>query len=427
MGLKLYPMALIILSLTILVLPGVLFNAFATTGFKSADPVLTCPGWADVTCQGSVTEGCQAVPTQCSLNNGVTLAFLNQASPFTQVLSGNIFGLFSSLSSNGNANRGPFDASGGGAYYTADCYVKGVTAGASQNITSNSFAALISSCTQTNPDRSNLTKAQAFTWGDWNFNLLGVSQVNIPFYNIINNATYALTCYNQGYWFISNQPSIGYAIEGCDYYKGAGYSPPANPNVNPVYSFLIGVPCHLGVGSCKAQTFPTGNTHIEIFIQPQNWDTQFCVNAFTVATQNQATWYGSQQCTNMETWFVSPHGGASFNFGFFTPFLTILLGLVLFLIGTGINVQGGGSIFGSGTQLGVGTNEQGTKLAQIMGLGLLAWTPLYSEFSTWFTSGLLPFGLDGAITAIATGGGIVTFALTTMFFAGVIWQAQSRN
>jgi hypothetical protein len=420
-------MALVIMALTILVLPGVIFNVYASDGFKSADPALTCPGGLDVTCQGSITEGCQAVASQCSLNNGLTISFLNQASPFTQLLSGNIFGLFSSLTSNGNANRGPFDANGGGAYYTADCFMFNVLAGNEQNITKNNFAADIKTCTQTNPDRSNMTKANTFIWGNWNFNQLGNSQgTAIPFYHIIANATWGFQCLNQGYWFLSTQTTIGYSTIGCDYYKNSGYSPPANPNTQPVYSFLLAIPCSApGTGGCKAQTYPTGNSHLQVFIQPEQWDTWDCTNAFTVLTRNEANWYGSQQCWNMETWFVSPHAGSSFNLGLFTPLLTLLLGLVLFLIGTGINIQAGGSALGTGTQVGVGTNTQGTKFAQIIGLALLGWAPLYSEFSTWFTSGLLPFGLDGALTSIASGNGVVALGLTTMFFVGILWQAQS--
>jgi hypothetical protein len=426
MGLK--PMVIVVIAMMFLIIPGLLYNNFSASGLTPNQVLGTAgvcgtfgPGVPiDVTCQGTVNAGCQAASSQCTLN-GVSISFLNQASPFTQIIQGNPFQLFNLLTSNGNQNRGPFDANGGGAYYTADCYVVGIVAGAGRNITTNTFASHINACTQTNADGSNMTKYvsgstafQTFTWGDWNFNQLGTSQVSVPFFHIWNNATYALTCYNQGYWFLTNQASIGYSIEGCDYYKGAGYSPPASPSVNPVYSFLIAVPCNLGVGACKAQTFPTGNTHMEIFVQPEQWDTQFCTNAFTVATQNQATWYGSQQCVNLQTWLTSPHGGATFNLGFFTPLLTILLGLVLFLIGLGINVQGGGSVFGNGTQFGVGTNVQGTRLAQALGIGLIVWSPMYSEFSSWFTSGVLPYGLDGTT-------GVIGVALTGMFFFGLYW------
>jgi hypothetical protein len=304
-----------------------------------------------------------------------------------------------------------------------------VLAGNEQNITKNNFAADIKVCTQTNSDRSNMTKYftgstsfQPVTWGNWNFNQLGTTAVSIPFFAIKANATWGFQCLNQGYWFYSTQSTIGYSMIGCDYYKSAGYSPPANPNTQPVYSFLLAVPCNApGTGGCKAQTYPTGNSHVQVLIQPQQWDTWDCTNAFTVLTRNEANWYGSQQCINMETWFNSPHAGSAFNLGLFTPFLTILIGVILFLIGLGVGLQ----VPVPTSQLGFSINQQGTRLAQFLGITLIAWTPLYSEFSTWFTSGVLPYGLDGGIVSIASGSGIIGFCVTAMLFVGVVWQVMS--
>jgi hypothetical protein len=121
----------------------------------------------------------------------------------------------------------------------------------------------------------------------------------------------------------------------------------------------------------------------------------------------------------METWFFTPIG-SNFQAGFLTPFLTIIVGLILFLVGLGINLTAGGTVFGSGTNLGAGVNAQGTRLAQTLGISLMAYTPLYSEFSSWFTSGYLPNGLDGTI-------GVVGIAITVCLFVGVIWLTLQMN
>lgn len=397
-------LAFILLPIVLVSGVGMLYNNLSNSGLTVSN-TLTCLNVYPFTCQNSNAVGCQSVPSQCGLS-GNSFSVLNKDSPFTFLFTGNIAGFFTALSSNSNVNRGAFDPNGGGTFYTADCSMSGVPA--STNLTTNVFPAHINACTETNPDGSNMTKYaapsttlfQTFTWSNWNGNLLNSAPVAIPFFHIWNNASYALTCLNQGWWEVTSQPQVGYAIEGCDYYVAAGYSPPANPNVNPVYSFLVAVPCNLGGTSGCGGFVTTGNYHVKIFVQPQSWDTQFCTNAFLKTTQDEANWYGSQNCVNLETWFTTPHSGG-LQAGFFTPFLTLLLGIVLFLIGMGINLQAGGSIFGSGTQFGVGTNPQGSKMAQIVGLGLIVWSPLFSEFGGWLA--FLGLGIGTFLTLLVTG------------------------
>lgn len=437
----LYPMSLIFISLLMLTAPGMLYNNFKNSGLAPAQVLGTagvCGSFApgapiDVTCQGSVAAGCQANATACTLNNGVS--FFNAQSPFTAITSGNIFALANPVTSNSNVNRGPFDANGGGQFYHASCYFEGVQS-SSNNMTLNGFWATLHSCTQTSSDNQNITtKANTVSFTNWNVNatIFSTTLNPIHLFNIANNATFATICSVQGYWFVTAQPTVGYAVAGCDFFGTAtGYNPSLgagdNPAKTPIWSFLVALPCSASVplGTCKAgmpsAANPGANYHLNTLIQPQSWDTAFCPNTFPATTVQIQIWYSSQQCNNEQTWYTTPHtaGGfgtsGNFNFGFFTPFLTILLGLVLFLIGTGINVRAGGSIFGSGTQFGIGNNRQGTKLAQILGLALIVWTFLYSQFSTWFTSGVLPNGFDGTL-------GITSIVISGIFFGGVMWQA----
>lgn len=369
---------------------GMVFNNMSNSGLAVTN-TLTCLQIYPYTCQNSNNVGCQSVPSSCIVS-GNSISVLNKNSPFTFLFTGNIGGFWTALNSNGNSNHAPFDPNGGGGYYTANCIYNLV---GMHNMTTNSFAASILSCTQSNSDNSNSTKANAFTFTNWNTNYQSTVQT-IPFFSIANNATYVMDCYNQGWYYVTGQPSVGYSTLGCDYFIGAGYSPPQIPNVNPVFSFLLAVPANLATGGVMTGNMPTGYNHIPVFVQAQNWDTQFCTNSFTGID----VYYSSQSCVNMETWFTTPHSGG-LQAGFFTPFLTIVIGLVIFLIGLGINIRGGGSIFGSGTTLGVGVNQQGTRLAQVIGLGLIIWSPLYSEFGGWIIS--LPIGINALILLVMPG------------------------
>ena len=133
-------------------------------------------------------------------------------------------------------------------------------------------------------------------------------------------------------------------------------------------------------------------------------------------------------CTNWapgSNVFTDTGGSLPFNPGNILGFfLGLLGGAILLLLAMGVNVQA--------ATVGVGSNPQGTKMAQTWGLGLLIWFPLYSEFSTWFTNGYLPVfnsnngiqtGLDGNILAGQIG--IVSIILTVMMFLGLYFMSQT--
>ena len=116
-------------------------------------------------------------------------------------------------------------------------------------------------------------------------------------------------------------------------------------------------------------------------------------------------------CTNFAQ---STSGGL--DFGSLIGFGLSLLGAaILIFMSLGIN-------FGIVTAT-FGTNPQGTKLAQTYGMGLLLFMPLYSEFSTWFSNGYLPAGLDGNIFNGQLG--IVSVVLVVCMFLGLYFVSQS--
>ena len=103
--------------------------------------------------------------------------------------------------------------------------------------------------------------------------------------------------------------------------------------------------------------------------------------------------------------FSAASGGSNF-----IVFFGFIIGIILFIMSFGIGFNGSVGLFG-GNSAGGGftTNPQGTKLAQTFGLGLLIWTPLYSEFGGWINAQTLGgYGLDI----------IINFALFICVFLG---------
>ena len=113
---------------------------------------------------------------------------------------------------------------------------------------------------------------------------------------------------------------------------------------------------------------------------------------FNLNTQQSAHYTSSSALTNAFSFF-----------GFIIGILLLLMSLQL---------GGGGSI----TLIGSVTfsiGDQGARLAQAAGIGLLIYLPMYSEFgSVWITSAILGFGISS----------IVALIIPAIFFVGVYWQ-----
>lgn len=394
-------MALLFLALLVLVVPGMIYNNLNNSGVVVAQ-TLTCGGpyssgqLVDPTCQGSVNAGCQVSSAYCGLS-GRTVSFLNINSPFTQLINGNIFGLFSSLTSSGSTaptNNNPFQNTGAVPYIYADCYVIPNGAGGLRQWS-------IGRCTQTDIDNGNLTAANTIRWLNWNPTQNGTAASYYHFYNT-QNGTFPQSC--------SWDVQINYtatAGNGWTYY-GCTLSSGNQIITHKEWTFMVAV-------SNANHVITAG--HKFVYVQPENWYTQGCSNnglSGNLHTDQCDAWARSFlgfTIPGTSTQFVPGGGGA---------IMAFLIGIFLFLMGLGLNFTTSGSVFASGGGAGAGVNEQGTRLAQTLGIGLIVWAPLYSQFATWFTTGLLPYGLDGAA-------GITSVVLTGMFFFGVFWVVMSQN
>jgi hypothetical protein len=191
------------------------------------------------------------------------------------------------------------------------------------------------------------------------------------------------------------------------------------------------------VTDCPPATIP-------VTLQPESWDVYSCGEQFyfpngAAAHQdlfnsggfsnpsNHVYWAASSgpgsvplpsktpQCLSVENSIANYNANENSTFGLGIVFL-FLAGVILFLLGLGINVKVDGTIFGTGGGVGAGSNQQGTRMAQAIGIFLTVWTPLYSEFGQWTTSSLMGnIGLSLLMLFVTLGIG----------FIGVFWQILS--
>jgi hypothetical protein len=435
--------SMILLAVLLIALPGVLYNNLNNTGLVNTSGAQICS--ADPSqpiCQLSASVACQANPAYCTLT-GQTISFLNAQSPFTQLLQGNIFGAFTLITSNGAVtSHGPFDWAGSNNFYTGNCIVQDNNK-SSIGLTQYGFL----SCTASNPDGSNMTLAQTQQTGgggrlltNWNTNYYG-SSVQVPFYQLTYKTTGSVSSLQCNWQMQINYTFNSAAYEGwtwygCDYANLNAFSGSfpslAGLKTYNVTSFLVAVPWAQGnLVTAKSHVCPwsyyASTGHVQCYylpasIQFENWDSYSCFTTTSGATRQQYPFVVSPQC---DSWYANfkqqtqnSGGTAGANFGLFTPFVTFFLGIIFFFLGLGINFAFGGSILGSGTTVGGGVNRQGTKLMQVLGLGLVIFSFVYAEFSVWYTSGLLPIGLDGAT-------GIISILLGGLFWFGVyLWATM---
>lgn len=394
---------LMFISLLIITIPGLVVNNLAANGLVPTSQTQTCSTDPNQpTCVLNTAVGCQANPAYCNLS-GSSISFLNKASPFTQLAQGNIFGFFTGLTNNGTGvqgGRGPFDALGG-VFLNGECEVF-------QNVDGHQTNAAINKCTQTNLDNSNMTQANTATWNNWNVLQTGLPAKSLQFYHL-SNASFAMTCSwdaQINYTALANGP--GWTYFGCDVSQGA-----LSISGSRIWSLLVAMPVSTG-------GIPPGMHHWNLFFMLMHSDFD-SGNGPSLSS----TGFFNNQYNN---WIFSFKGilisGSPFSSQYFVPgingpMLAWLAGIVLFIIGLGLNFAINGTFFGTGGGVSAGVNRQGTKLAQVLGIGLMIYAPFYSEFSSWFTTGYFPYGLDGA-----TGG--ISIAIAALFFGGVLWWATQN-
>lgn len=454
MASRLYPAGMIFSAIILLVLPGVIFNVFGASGLDPAFN-LSCPGYPNVTCQNSYASGCQADPSQCTLQ-GTSISILNQNSPFTDLIHGQL-GFFVSVLT--GAGLGTFPSQsiwqvtpfGSSNLYSGECklvYSNGEWTDNSSVVVHVPIGYSSVSCTQVNSNGVPVTQAQAFKLSPAPYY---TNQTAVAFYNLaIGNASFYNSQPAMPYQQSANCiPMVGFFFEGtnqnfiagCQYYH-------TNNHITTYYYYAIETnvtaawTTHLYNGAeytykqCNDGTYgeysQTACPPIEapVVIQPETWDVFNCDQemAFPQGTTYNETLSASPYLTNpyatppiipqcnAVVQSISNFTTASNASGLLGTIFLWLASIVLLIVSSGISFQSSGSIFATGVSVGAGVNSQGTRFAQVMGAALFVYVPMYSEFSSWFTSGILPNGLDGSL-------GVISLVISALLFGGVIWLA----
>ena len=117
------------------------------------------------------------------------------------------------------------------------------------------------------------------------------------------------------------------------------------------------------------------------------------------------THYAEQYCL----FVVIQH---SANFGNVASFLAFLGGAVLLVFSLGITIAA--QVLSTGFTFGV--SDQGARMFGAMGIGIMSWDFIQSEFAGWVLA------LNGLLTGLGTA---ILGACTILFFFGIIWFAYT--
>lgn len=394
----LYPMALILLSIFLLVGVGATTNSFANSGLisLSSSPSVshTCNLLDYLNCYYGLQYN---QPTACNVNastnncriGGVTgiAGIFNTQSPFTFLFSGDISGFIGSLFIKPTAL--PFSTLPGPSPFV--------------NLTVKFGGGLtwINATTEDDGNKHQLVRAD-FHGSGTGLNVTDSLGNVVPFYkwNITDNTHHTL---------INDQVVTGMCWEETP----AGTGEPGGSTLYGSYYFL-GCQYHDALGGMiyymvgYQGTALTDLSTTGIYAHFFDYNVTSCESSphggesghFLTPTGNCYNTYSS-----LEQLPTSSYGGLGYIAGFF-------IGVVLLIIGLGIGIGAGGLTFNAS----LSSNSQGTRFAQVLGIFLTIYTPLASEFGTWLTSPLMGgTGLEILMVILVFGTG----------FFGVWWQTLS--
>ena len=415
-GAQTHSMELLFFPLFILVGVGLVSNNFQSTALATT-PVLpaTCQVFGQ--CFPTNENGCDLSVQNCNFTSSTSFNFLNPNSPFTALFSGNV-----------------------GAF--ANSFTAASQAG---NPTSQPFT-LFPNATTVTDAQPNATGANTFFIGCLNDNgtlwylLLGNNE-KLNCWQFFSNETIVPQTYSKLY--NGNLPptphnanlnctvmtnaitTFSYQFIGCDNYRALNQSQ-VTPTAYRTRTLL------LAFNSSIIQNAPnSGNaSKTSVFLYGWAWmpneqntlplihtnsnDMQVCADLVDLG-------YSVSQTTSCQAATASVHqticataAGSSAcmqttGVGSFILGIGLVAGVVFLILGLGLGFNIG--VFTA--VFGMSNNDQGTKLMQALGVGLVTWSFIFSEFGGWLSG--LPFNLNII--------GFLTF--TTMFFLGLYWRLFS--
>ncbi len=361
------PIFLILIPMIMLIGVGVFVNNLTSDGWSTTPDSSTC---TSLNCPAYLPPGCNAAISNCNITAKTTFSFMNPNSPFTLLLQGNIIGFFSNVFTSGETPNQIYSG-----YTICIPQIKGVYA---------------------NETGSDISRFQCLGYTASGVGTHPFPQVGIPMNATSNNG-------NNSIW----------TIQGCQLSQSYTY------------------PCTLNYGN-----------GIESFNGTQNqmdFYAFYVPNSTSLMSASGCTIYGSvQACGVLMPWlfhvsttFTCPNtahvNGLNINATHYYCLLPVnnpvtstnslpnsfaglsfIFGVILLFAGFGLAI--------TAATIGFTINEQGTRLAQVFGVGIVIWSFVYGEFgASWLTAATLGLG----IAAIATS------CLTVMFFMGMYWQMMS--
>ena len=340
MGAK--PMYLIMLPVLLMVGVGSLYNAminsgFLTTGVSGNATDILAPQYTDT--------GCNAATSYCTFTDSTTFPFLNDQSPFTKLISGDVQGFLASWFVTG---AGPL-----GVNSTSTIVQSGI--GVATNLV-------------------------LFT-GNYNGGSICPAFNGVTFTSIHYGTNYVTSARQ----FQCNGPTaptinMTFPLTFTSVYWDGSFSSTADPSSWTIFSLAS-----YNYLTADCTPFSTNATDIQQMI---------CSNFVAPVTSTTSTTVGSLV-----------------NFSSVGLFFQLIAGFILLIMSLGI----GGSAQAIATGFSFIPNDQGTKFAQLLGIGLIMWVVIQSEFSAWLSSSFIGFGI----------GSMMAIILEIMFFVGIYWQTQT--
>ena len=386
------PLMLVVLPVVLICVVGGATNIFYASGLTNgANQYNTTPTFNLVCdnvganpspiCSYLPPTGCALAPDACSLSGGTTFNPLNPTSPFTLLLSGNYLGFvksFFGIFSASQASVSPtpvyaWSVFGAAGSNNQQGYAYCNAATAAMSYIANPISSYLYNC-----NIKSIVQNSYSYWGETS--LCG----------LVGSIGGGLLCQNTPF------PEVSVQLAGD---PGSVTSPTTNDtfygmSINPGNGNLG---CGL-VGTTGGGLLCQGAQALPLY----NGATGYLIFGATITNTNFNSTYTYQFKV-----FYDGQSPSSVGSKDVTQALTVLgfniAVAVLIILSLGITI----SIFGGN---GLGSNPQGTRLAQTVGFGLLIWAPLTSEFGiSWINSTILPFGLSTLLYLILTGSVFVGF------------------
>lgn len=376
---KTHSMELILFPIIFLFFSGVIANSFTSSAINTSPqlPATTCSSNAQALsgaqiCFPTNTNGCDNSVSNCNFTSATSYSFLNPNSPFAQLLTGNVLGFLASAFSGSETPN---------SYQIGETLCVGFANGAYLNQTGQGITKF--SCA-----------------GDIRYGNAQLPNV-LPLLNATSNNG------NVSIWSLNGCPNT----VGVTCTNGTSSNGQYSQAETNAFYIINGTTLTTGQCTVLGVTYPQCGVFWRVFAAGG-------VTTFTCASSNGTlNYYGKLINLKVSTYYcLIPYstqaGSTSASTGLASTFSVwgFIFGFILLVLGLGITLST--QIVGSGGT--VGANQQGSKMAQAFGLGILVWTFIFGEFgATWLPN--LPFNFGTMIT--------VTF--TAMFFLGLYWRIFS--